>query len=155
MNYHPFDFNKSMSKDGHAHFTYVGTLLVAAVMCMSIAECVYMYACMYVYVYIACVRACVCVCVYLHVLCVYIKVDRDAYHCQSIRTCSPCQISTITFYPAPHILYRDRFHDPLTAPNSFEQFELNFGDIIDFQNIDVYLQNIYNIGFTLSLHNFG
>jgi len=89
MNYHPFDFNKSMSKDGRAHFTYVCTLLVAAVMCMSIAECVYVYACMYVYV--ACVRACVrvcvcvcggrvcvCVCVYLHMLCVYIKVDRDA-----------------------------------------------------------------------------
>ena len=55
----------------------------------------------------------------------------------------------MTFYPAPHILYRDRFHEPLTAPNSFEQFELNFSDIIDFQNIDVYLQNIYNIGFTV------
>lgn len=54
----------------------------------------------------------------------------------------------MTFYSAPHILYRDRFHDPLTAPNSFEQFKLNFDDI-DFQNIDMYLQNIYNIGFTV------
>ena len=121
--------------------------------CQQQNACICMHVCMCMCILRACVRACACVCIYM--CCVYIKVDRDAYHCQSIRTCSPCQISTITFYPAPHILYRDRFHDPLTAPNSFEQFELNFGDIIDFQNIDVYLQNIYNIGFTLSLHNFG
>lgn len=38
----------------------------------------------------------------------------------------------MTFYPAPaaHILYCDRFHNPLTEPNSFEQLELNFADIV-------------------------
>lgn len=92
---------------------------------------------------------CVCfVCVRICCICVYVKVDRDAVPRVSL------SIDTYLL-PLPdinndillrslstHILYRDRFHDPLTEPNSFEQLELNFGDIIDFQNIDVYSQNI-------------
>lgn len=72
-------------------------------MCMPIAECVYV--------------------LYVHVYVVYVCMSKWtamwslAYHCQSIRTCYPCQISTMTFYSA---LYLHTFYiaiDFMTEPN--------------------------------------